>query len=220
MRFITPSGTIPFEAVKLSLSKQTIQWKTGQDSIAATVPALYQVVLKMGEHSYRTAVRFNENGGANALSAVRPCFVLAKGTLKVGNAGLDTAKLNLLLSADSFVYQTNDTLRIQILEGATVLVDRDFTALGQVQHSINSLGKLIFTVKALSDTVTTNRISRFSYRSSNGMLSLSLSGLTLGGLSNGEAHLTVELTIGERSYTTGATFFGANPGTYSTSIPQ
>jgi hypothetical protein len=45
-----------------------------------------------------------------------------------------------------------------------------------------------------------------------------LSGLTLGALTNSETQLTVELTIGERIYTTGVTFFGANPGTYSTSI--
>jgi len=220
MKFITPSGTIPSESVKVSLSKQTIQWKTGKDSLAATVPGLYEVVLKMGQQIYRTPVRFNEKGVANPISAVRPCFVLEKGKLKVGNAGLDSATLNMLLSDASLVYQTNDTLRIRVLQGATVLVDRDFTALGQGQQSTNSLGELIFTVKASSDTATTNRISKFSYKSAIGKIPLSLSGLTLGGLTNGQAHLTVELTIGERIYTTGVSFFGANPGTYSTSIPQ
>ena len=220
MRFITPSGTIPSESVKLSLSKQTIQWKTGKDSIAATVPGLYQVVLRMGPQSYRTAVYFNPNGGANAISAVRPCFVLAKGKLNVGNAGADSLNLGMLLSDASFVYQTNDTLRIRLLQGATVLADRDFTALGSVRQTIDQFGKLVFTVQALSDTAVTNRISKFSYNSAKGKLSLAMSGLTLGALTNSQAHLTVEFTIGERIYTTGVSFFGLNPGTYSTSMPN
>jgi hypothetical protein len=220
MRFITPSGTIPSEYARLSLSKQTIQWKTAKDTIAATVPGLYDVVLKMGQLSYRTPVRFNEKGGANPISAVRTCFVLDKGRLKVGNPGLDSATLNLLLSDASFVYQTNDTLRIRVLEGETVLVDRDFTALGQVRQTTDSFGKLIFSLKTLSEPTTTNRVSRFSYRNSNGKMSLSLSGLTLGAITSGEAHLTIELTIADRIYTTGVTFFGVKPGTYSTSIPR
>ena len=175
----------------------------------------------MGSHSYRTAVHFDENGGANALSAVRPCFVLERGKLNVGRAGADSATLSILLSDASFVYQTNDTLRIRLLEGATVLVDRDFTALGQGRQSIDKFGKLVFTVKNLLDTPTPteNQIRTFSYSSGKGKLLLALSRLTLGGLTHGEAQLTVELTIGERIYTTGATFFGVTPGTYSTSIP-
>jgi len=221
MKFTTPSGTIPSENVKLALSKQTIQWKTGKDSIAATLPGLYEVVLKMGSHSYRTAVHFDGMGGANALSAVRPCFVLERGKLNVGRAGADSATLSILLSDASFVYQTNDTLRVRLLEGATVLVDRDFTALGQVRQSIDKSGKLVFTVKTLLDmpTPTQNQIRTFSYNSAKGKLLLALSRLTLGGLTNGEAQLTIELTIGERIYTTGVSFFGVNPGTYSTSIP-
>jgi hypothetical protein len=217
--FTTPSGTVPSEAVKLALSKQTIQWKTGKDSIAATVPGLYEVVLRMGSHSYRTAVHFDVNGGANAISAVRPCFVLEKGKLNVGNAGADSATLSLLLSDASFVYKTNDTLRIRLLEGATVLVERDFTALGQGQQSIDKFGKLVFSVKSLLDASTQNQIRRFSYSSAKGKMLVALSRLSLGGITNSEAHLTVEVTIGERIYTTGVSFFGGNPGTYSTSIP-
>ena len=219
MRFTTPSGAIPSENVKLALSKQTIQWKAGKDSIAATVPGLYEVVLRMGSHSYRTAVHFDENGGANAVSAVRPCFVLEKGKLNVGKAGADSATLSILLSDASFVYQTNDTLRVRLLEGATVLVDRDFTALGHGQQSIDKFGKLVFTVKTLLDVSTQNQMRTFSYSSAKGKLLLALSRLTIGGLTNGEAQLTVELTIGERIYTTGVSFFGVNPGTYSTSMP-
>jgi hypothetical protein len=219
MSYATPSGQIPAESIKLSLSKQTLRWKTSHDTIAATVPGMYNVVLQLGSQPYRTTVLFNASGSANALSSVRPCFVLAKGKLRAGNAGLDTAALGLLLSDASFLYQTNDTLRIRLLQNTNVLVDRDFTALGVGTQSTDSLGKLIFSVKTISDTTITNRISKFSYNSGKGKLSLSLSGLTLGALTNGEANLTTELTIRDKVYTTTVTLFGANPGTYSTSMP-
>jgi hypothetical protein len=47
-----------------------------------------------------------------------------------------------------------------------------------------------------------------------------MSDLTLSGITNTEAELTLELTIGTHIYTTAVTFFGANPGLYSTSIPR
>lgn len=221
MRSNTPLGTIPFKAAWLSLSRQTLQWRTARDTIAATVPGLNDVVLTMGQYIYRTPVAFNQMGGASAISAVRPCFVLTNGRLKAGTAGLDTAMLNMLLNDANLVYHTNDTLRIRILEGTTVLVDRDFTALGLGKQFTNSLGKVFFTVRTKRDTATTSRIGSFHYSNTNSrLLLLSLSDLTLGGLSNGEAQLTFELTIGEHIYTTAVTFFGANPGTYSTSIPR
>jgi hypothetical protein len=219
LRFTTPSGQLPSEAVKLSLSKQVFQWKSGHDSIAATVPGWHNVVLNLGSEAFRTTVRFDQKGSANAFSSVRPCFVLAKGRLRVGQAGLDSALLGLLLSDASFVYETGDTLRIRLLQDTTVLVDRDFTALGVGLQSTNSSGKLVFTVKSLSDTSTTNRVGKLSYKSTKGKLALSLSGLTLGALTNGEAQVTIELTIRDRVYATGVTFFGANPGTYSTAMP-
>lgn len=219
LRSTTPAGQIPAEAVKLSLRQQTVQWKASRDSIAATVPELHTVVLTVGSQSYRTTVSFDANGNANAFSSVRPCFVLAKGTLRVGRPGLDTAALSMLLSDASFVYETGDTLRIRLLQGATVLAERDFTALGLGQQLTDNFGNLVFVAKTLPDVSTSNRIGKFSFNSAKGKMTLALSGLTLGALTNGEAQVTVEVTIRDRIYTTGVTFFGANPGTYTTSMP-
>jgi hypothetical protein len=119
----------------------------------------------------------------------------------------------------SFIFETGDILRIRFLQDATVLLDRDFTTLGVVKQTTNLKGALVFNVKTLKDTETANRISRFSYNSAKGRVLLSLSGLTLDALTPGETHLTVELTMRDRIYTTGVTFFGGNPGRYSTSIP-
>ena len=97
-----------------------------------------------------------------------------------------------------------------------MLMDREFAALGEGVSSTDKNGKITFKLKALSDTEVVDAIKKFSYQSAKGKLSLALAGLTLGALSDGEAHVTVELTIGDRAYTTGVTFFGENPGKYST----
>ncbi len=219
LTFSSPSGEVPSESIKLSLTKQSLRWASRNDTLAATAPGIHNVVLRIGSRSYRTAVRFDEKGKATAISAVRPCVVLTKGALSVGNDGADSATLGLLLSDESFLYETGDMLRIRLLEGATVLVDRDFTALGQGVTKPDKTGTLVFTVTTLADTEVTNVIKKFSYNSAKGKLSLALSGLTLGALSNGETHLIIELTIGDRVYATGVTFFGENPGNYSLSMP-
>lgn len=219
-RYTTPRGQIPRESVKLSLSRQTLQWSSSRDTIAATVPGLQTVALSLGLQPYRTTVNFDERGRANAFDSVRPCFVLATGKLRLRSDGTDSATLAMLLSNSSFLFETGDTLRIRLLQDATVLLDRDFTALGVVKPTAGKDGALVFNLKTIKDTETTNRIDRFSYSGAKGKLSLALSGLTLDALTTGETHLVIELTIRDRIYTTGVTFFGANPGRYSTSIPQ
>jgi hypothetical protein len=124
--------------------------------------------LTLGSQPYRTTVLFDERGLANAFSSVRPCFVLAKGKLKLRSAGLDSATLGMLLSNASFIFETGDTLRIRLLQDATVLMDRDFTALGEGKQITKTDGSLVFTVKTLKDTETTNRIDKFSYNSAKG----------------------------------------------------
>jgi hypothetical protein len=219
MGYKSPSGALPAEALKLTLAKQALKWSSKNDTIEATAPGVHQVILEIGSKTYRTNVGFDEQGKATALSVMRPAFVLTKGKLGVGNNGADAAKLSMLLSNDSFLYVTGDTLRIRLLEGTTVLLDRDFTALGEGVSATDKSGKLVYKLKTLSDTEVEDVIKKFSYQSAKGKLSLALAGLTLGALSNGEAHISVELTIGDRAYTTGVTFFGVNPGKYSTSMP-
>jgi hypothetical protein len=219
LHYTTPRGQVPRESVKLALSRQTVQWSSSRDTIAATVPGLQSVALTMGSQPYRTTVLFDERGRANAFSSVRPCFVLANGKLRLRSANSDSATLGMFLSNSSFIFEAGDTLRIRLLQEATVLMDRDFTPLGAVKQTTAKDDALVFTVKTLKDTETANRIDKFSYNSAKGKLALALSGLTLDALTTGETHLTIELTIRDRIYTTGVTFFGANPGRYSTSIP-
>lgn len=217
--FTSPTGTNPTVSLKLSLAKQTLQWTTGKDDIAASVPGLYDVALTMGSQYYRTAVSFDKFGNAKPTSAMRPSFVVSTGSLKVASAGPDTATLGMLLSDLTFFYQTNDTLRIRLLQDTNVLVDRDFTTLGEVKHTTNSIGQIVFNMQTHVDAATTNKITRFSYNSATGILLMSMSDLDLSQLTNREAQVGVELTVGTRIYPTGVTFFGTNPGSYSTLMP-
>ena len=218
LHYTTPRGQFPSESVKLSLSKQSLQWKTKRDTIAATVPGQQIVALTLGSQLYRTTVLFDERGKANAFASTRPCFVLATGSLRLRDTALDSATFSMLLSNPSFIFETGDALRIRLLQDTTVLLDRDFTALGVVKQTTKRDGTLVFALKTLKDTTTADRIQQFSYNSAKGKLSLTLSDLTLDSLETGEAHITIELTIRDRIYTTGVTFFGANPGRYSTRI--
>jgi hypothetical protein len=50
-------------------------------------------------------------------------------------------------------------------------------------------------------------------------MKVSLSGMDLTGISTSEAHLTFEVTVGTRIYSTNVTFFESSPGRYGLAIP-
>jgi hypothetical protein len=121
------------------------------------------------------------------------------------------------LRPDLFYESAVSTLRLRILDDATVLLDRDFTALGEASTKIDSkTGAMAYKIKTLSDGQTTDRV-KFGYASGNGKMTVVLDALTLGAITDGEAHLTIEVTIGSRVYTTDVTFFEGREGSYSTS---
>src|SRR5262249_10568903 len=101
-----------------------------------------------------------------------------------------------------------------------VLVDRDFTALGGPPKTAldSHTGKSWTQFKTLSDPATTDRVV-LSYSSKTGAMKLSLANLDLTGISDGAAHLTVEVTIGAHVYATGVTLFEASENKYSIPIP-
>ena len=75
-----------------------------------------------------------------------------------------------------------------------------------------------WSLKSAKDPANTDRIAKFSYQSKKGKLTLALGDATLQGLPNGEVHLGVEITIGDRTYYTAVTFFEGKTGKYSTSM--
>jgi hypothetical protein len=211
----------PSRSVSVNADSQSVSWSTGNDTFTETVPANLSQTVTLGDNAYRLLMRFDEKGSFKpALAYQRTAFVLSRGSLSVEGPGLDSAKLTLLLADPNFSYAQGDTLRIRILDGATELLDRDFTALGDVpkQGLDSNTGRLTFSFKTLSDVALTDRVS-MAYSSSKGAMKLSLSAMDLSAISAGEAYLTFEVTIGGHVYTTGVTFFGTAPGTYGLAIP-
>jgi hypothetical protein len=222
MSFQSASDVVPSERVSVSADKQTLSWQTGSDTLTETVPGVRAQTVTLGDRTYRLLLSLDAKGSFKpALSFERTAFVLSKGSLTVEGPGLDAAKLSLLLSDRSLAYEGGvSTLRIRILDGVTELLDRDFTALGGLATvGVDSkTGKPTIAFRTLSDLALTDRVS-LQYASSKGAVKLGLSGLNLGAITNGAAHLTIELTIGERIYTTDVTFFGTSPGKYGLTIP-
>jgi hypothetical protein len=220
--FKSASGVIPVEQLKLVPDKQTAAWSTKNDTIAETVPNVLWSTVKIGDDSYRVSLRFNEKGVFKpALGYDRSAFVLAKGSLAVKGPGTDTVKLSLLLADPSLTYEQGvSTLRVRILEGTNVLVDREFTALGgpEKEGTDSATGKTFFSFKTLKDQAETDRVA-MSYASKTGKMKLVLSATDLAGVPAGEAHLGIEVTIGSNVYLTHVTFFETSTGKYGLAIP-
>jgi len=217
----SPKGESPAIGLLTDASKQEMKWFSKNDTFLETVPGIHRMIVRMGGSSYRMNVRFDAKGAAKGpVGFMRPAFVLVKGALKVNADGEDTAKLSMLLADSSLLFDAGDVLRVRILEGATVLIDRDFTALGQSVSSVDSAGVLTFKIKSLADPGLVDLVKKFSFDSKKGKLSLALDALSLGAMTAGEAHLTVELTLNDRVYRTGVTFFELKPGNYTTKMPK
>jgi hypothetical protein len=212
----------PSESVSVSADRQALSWSTGSDTFSETVPGVLSQRVTLGDSRWRLLLRFDDRGGFRPTGGFeRPAFVLSQGSLSVEGPGLDSAKLTLLLGDPNFSYEGGvSALRLRILEGATELMDREFTALGGPAKlgTDKVTGKTTYAFRTLSDTELTDRIS-LGYSSGKGAMKVGLSAMDLSGISAGEAHLTFEVTIGERVYSTNVTFFESSPGRYGLAIP-
>ena len=71
----------------------------------------------------------------------------------------------------------------------------------------------------LKDPATETVLKKFGYNSKTGKMNISLAGLTLAAIPASEAHIGVELAVGDASYYTSVTFFAPTEGKYSTKMP-
>jgi hypothetical protein len=215
-------GEIPVERVKIIPNKQTLTWLMKSDTIAETVPGVLSQTVTLGDNAWRVLLHFNEKGKFKSpLAYERAVFVLSKGSFSLNGPGNDSAKLLLMLADPNLSYESGvSTLRIRILDGTTVLLDRDFTPLGGTpkQGIDKRTGKPWFAFKTLSDDAQTDRVA-MKYKSSKGAMKLKLSNLDLSAITSGEAHLAFEVTIDERVYTTYVTFFETSKGNYGLAMP-
>lgn len=209
LKFKSARGVEPTAWVKLSQAKQDIKWKTGKNTLETGVPSTPQLDFRLGSKVYRMELEVDDAGRFKAPNGFRrPSFVVQKGKLRVDGGGIDSAKLKLLLADSSFVYQQGiSQLRVRILDDLTVLVDRDFSDLGLVTESTESSGAIRYKLKSLPDESLFDTIRKFKFDTKTGKLSLNLLNLDLMSIASGESHLTIEIKIGNRIYSTDVTFF-------------
>jgi hypothetical protein len=220
--FKSPAGEIPARSVQISPVKQTLKWSMKSDTIAEEVPATLRHATVIGGRGYRLDEVFDGKGVFKpALGFRRTAFVATKGAVTVLGAGKDSVKLSLLLSDQNLVYETAVTvLKVRILDGSTELLSKEFTLLGTGTTSTDrATGATVYKLKALKDPDPLNHLAKFSYASNSGKMTLNLSGLTLVGVPLLEAHLGIEVTVGDRVYYTAVTFFEGKPGKYTTTMP-
>jgi hypothetical protein len=220
--FASPSGEAPAVKVQLSPAKQTLKWAVGNATFTESVPATLRHTTILGGRGYRLDEAFTDRGAFKpALAYRRKAFVATKGTITALGAGNDAIKLSLLMADPGFTYESGvSLLRFRLLNGATVLFDRDFTLLGTATTGEDgATGATTYKMKGLADPDATDRLAKFAFLSQKGKMALAFSDLTLTGLPTVEAHLGLELTIGDRIYITTVTFFETDTGKYTTKMP-
>jgi hypothetical protein len=221
-KYASPRGDTPVVKVQFSLVKQSLKWTVKMDTISETVPATLRHTTILGGRGYRLDQAFDQKGNFKpALAYRKTAFVVSKGAIKAGSAGKDSVKLSLFLADPSFQYEAGgSTLLVRILNGATEILSKDFTALGTgTTRTDRATGSTVYKVKASKDRGDTDRLSKFAFVSSKGKMTLKLSRLSLAGAPSTEAHLGVELTIGDRIYYTAVTFFENRVGSFTTKMP-
>ena len=218
----TDKGVQPVEQVALSLAKQQLRWKSKRDTLSETLPASLQQDAILGGRGFRQRLGFDEKGVFHApLDLERTAFVVAKGKLVRKAPGSDKAKLALFLRDPNFFYDPAlaPELRVRILDETTVVFERDFSALGTVKLGTDKrTGEVTWLLKSAKDAEKVDRIAKFLFASGKGKMTLSITGADIGSIPNDEAHLGVEITIGDRVYYTAVTFFEGRSGSYSTNM--
>jgi hypothetical protein len=169
--------------------------------------------VKAGRNEFNLDLAIDGKGKFTPTAGYRKVsFVADKVKVMAKGGGKDSATFPMYLGDPAFAAPAaGGTLRFRVLDGATVILDKDFTALGLVVKGSK--------IAANKDAKGPNMLSKFGYDSAKGKMSLSLKGLTLNTLLTGsEVHVDVELTFGAKQYTTGVTIFNKS-GTFSTKIP-
>jgi hypothetical protein len=220
--YATPRGEAPAVKVQVSVAKQTLKWVVKNDTISESVPGTLRETAILGSRGYRVDEAFDEKGVFKpALGYRRTVFVASKGAITALGAGKDVVKLSLLVGDPNLAYESGvSTLKFRLLDGATELLSLDFTALGSATTSVDAAtGATVYKLKTAKDTATANRVAKCVFASNTGKMTLSLANLTLTGVPVTEAHLGLELTIGDRVYYTAVTFFETATGKYTTTMP-
>ena len=212
----TDKAVIPAVTTALAPSKQTLKWSVTKATLTETLPSVLRESVLIGARGYRMEAFVDEPGKLVVPRDLRrSAFVVAKASIKTAGNGKDTVSLGFLLADPAFAYEAGvTTLRIRLLDGLDVLLDRDFTPLGTAVVGEGS-GSVVFKLKTTEDDATATRLTGFRFKGKTGAGTASFDLVTLPALPDGEAHIGVELTVGTRVYFTAVTFFERKANLYS-----
>ncbi|MCK6474412.1 MAG: putative Ig domain-containing protein [Planctomycetes bacterium] len=221
--FKSASGVVPAESIQILPQTQSIKVTSSKDTLTDTVPSVLRNTLTLGPKGYKLDEFFEEGGKFVVTSGYRKtAFVVysAKGLSK--GSSTDTLTLTMLLADPAFDYESGvSLLRFRLLSAGTPLIDKTFTTFVTGTESIDAkTGITAFKLKnTVKDLGTTDILSKFSYETKKGKMTLSMKNVDLSGLPLSEAHVGVEISIGQKVYFTSVTLFAPKPGSYSTKMP-
>lgn len=209
--FKSASGAAPALSVVFNEQTQTILVKAVANTPLETLPAVLQNRVQFGTSSFVIDESFDATGTFTPTAGYRStAFVVSAATLKMGKPGNDSVMLSLLLGDPAFLFPAASgarTVRLRITNVLNqVVIDSD------ISNAVVARG-----------TILSAPAGAFRYNSSNGNMSFKLTKASLAGLLvTSEEHVRVDVTLGDKTYTTRVTLF--SPGcrktvVYSTIMP-
>jgi hypothetical protein len=213
--FKSAKGVSPAVSVSLDMSSQTISLSMKNATITDTVPSVLSNTVTLGKDGFSVDESFTSKGAFVANSGYRTsAFVVAAAKVSVKAPAKDSALFSMLLADPTFAFPApsgNKTVKFKVTNSAGVtVIDKDFTAIATF-----STGKF----KTGKDAAVP--AGKFGYDSLKGKMAVALKGASLSGLLTGTAeHVIVDMTIGDKTYSTGITLFAPKTGSYSNKLPK
>jgi len=209
-------------SVKVYPAKQQIRVRTKLDTIPDRLNRTLENVVVLGNRGFCLEEQFTDGKLLVTPGYETVAFVVDKLKLALEEDDTGTVALSAKLIVPDLLCEPGTALRLRVLEGAEVLLDKDLTDLIGVEQVTDPRTRdLAFVLrKNDADTAETDRLTKFRYDSRKGKLKVTLRDADMSGISSGEAHLAVELTVDDRVYYTALTVFSPRDGRYSAKMPK
>ena len=209
--------------IQMDYSAETLKVSIKNTSIDRESKTALLNSVTLSKKTFGMSYKPNFKGPASALAHNWASFVVASAKLTPKAPKADSLALKMYFSDPLFQYPSKSgskTLRIRLLNGPIAIADKTFEATSK--SAIDKVTKLTsYKLKNIKSKDKVNVLSAFSLDSRTGKAAIALKGLTLGlpATSTDGINIGVELTVGDKAYYTGVTFFARKKGSYSTKLP-
>ncbi len=228
-------GSQPLLDIKGTPSSQllNVKFSATETGIAALPVDVLDNVIRLGNKGYKLKVALDSKGKFSPATSPRNAsFVVASAKVKTIGSSKDTAQFSMYLADPSlltdFVFAVCDKkvnqdcnqpqVSIRLYDGINLLLEKDLTSLLAATRTEDKNGLISYKMKKVvkTDPETENTLSSFSFDSKKGLLKVGVKNLSLASsLAASQAHVGVELKIGNMSYFTAITLFESGSGSHS-----